>query len=215
MFGIKNLKDLDMMTVSLIIVAVILMLYLIRRSTMYSSRLIEGNTLRNKSQQNDTKYKFATAIENWEKSSIKYQASDVSNIKSLASAIMNDLNYNGTDSKGERNSTNYKEMMVDLEDIANSFSVILCVDMAKQLNKMGTQTDTERQASSEILFDFLANASFINSLQEFKRNLGDIHSWNPMPMSSLSSSNSSSMFGGSKKSSSKSNSKSSSSSSLF
>lgn len=201
MFGIKSFKDLDMMTIMLIAVVIILVIYLIRRSSIYSSKLIEGNTLRNKNQQNDTKYKFSKAIEKWEASTLKMKKNDVDDINTLANAIMNDLNYN-------KHSDDYKEIIADLENIANSFSVILCVDMTKQLNKMSEHSTTEDSAVNDILNGIMMNALNINSLQEFKRNLVDIHSWTPMPTSSSSSD--SNIFGGSNKSSSKSKSNSSS-----
>ena len=65
MFGMNSLKELDMMSVILISVSVILIIYIIRRSSNYSGSLMEG--LANRSNgSNDTKYKFATAIKNWE-----------------------------------------------------------------------------------------------------------------------------------------------------
>jgi hypothetical protein len=89
--------------------------------------------------------------------------------------------------------------------------------MVKQINKMGTQSMTEDESSAGILFEFLGNASGINTLQEFKRNLVDIHDWNPTTTASVSEAKSKidNLFGGSKSSSSsssKSSSKSSSSS---
>lgn len=205
MFGMNSLKELDMMSVILISVSVILIIYIIRRSSNYSGSLMEG--LANRSNgSNDTKYKFATAIKNWESSSIKYKSADMTDINKLASSIMNELDLSN-------NRSDYEEILADLENIGNSFSLILCVNMMKELNKMGSQSDTEGQATGELLADFMINAGFINQLQEFKRNLSDIHSWTSTAVPSMGSSKVGSIFSPKKSSDSDKNDKSSSSSS--
>lgn len=205
MFGMNSLKELDMMSVILISVSVILIIYIIRRSSNYSGSLMEG--LANRSNgSNDTKYKFATAIKNWESSSIKYKSADMTDINKLASSIMNELDLSN-------NRSDYEEILADLENIGNSFSLILCVNMMKELNQMGAQNDTEGQATGELLADFMINAGFINQLQEFKRNLSDIHSWTSTTVPSMGSSKVGSIFSPKKSSDSDKNDKSSSSSS--
>ena len=108
MFGMNSLKELDMMSVILISVSVILIIYIIRRSSNYSGSLMEG--LANRSNgSNDTKYKFATAIKNWETSSIKYKSADMTDINKLASSIMNELDLSN-------NRSDYEEILADLDD---------------------------------------------------------------------------------------------------
>lgn len=193
MFGMNSLKELDMMSVILISVSVILIIYIIQRSSKYSGSLIEGLTNKtNKS--SDDKMKFATAIKNWESATIKYKSTDMTDINKLANSIMNELDLSN-------NRSDYEEILADLESIGNSFSLILCVQMMKDLNMMGTQDTSEQNASREVLSNLMEYSNAINSLQEFKRNLSDIHSWTTSAVpATMNTSNSASIFGSKKKS---------------
>ena len=199
------LKDLDTMSIILISVSVILIIYIIQRSSKYSGSLIEGLTNKtNKS--SDHKMKFATAIKKWESATIKYKSADMTDINKLANSIMNELDLSN-------NRSDYEEILADLESIGNSFSLILCVQMMKDLNKMGSQDTSEQNASMEVLSNLMEYSYAINSLQEFKRNLSDIHLWTTTAVpATMNTSKMGSIFG-SKKNSEKDDSEGSSSSS--
>ena len=199
------LKDLDTMSIILISVSVILIIYIIQRSSKYSGSLIEGLT--NKTNNSaDTKYKFSTAIKNWESATIKYKSADMTDINKLANSIMNELDLSN-------NRSDYEEILADLESIGNSFSLILCVQMMKDLNMMGSQDTSEQNASMEVLSNLMEYSYAINSLQEFKRNLSDIHSWTTTAVPATMNINKTSSIFGSKKNSDKDDSEGSSSNS--
>jgi len=189
------LKDLDTMSIILISVSVILIIYIIQRSSKYSGSLIEGLTNKtNKS--NDHKMKFATAIKKWESATIKYKSADMTDINKLANSIMNELDLSN-------NRSDYEEILADLESIGNSFSLILCVQMMKDLNKMVSKDtiEQEQDASMEVVTGVMNYSNAINSLQEFKRNLSDIHSWTTTAVpATMNINKTSSIFGSKKKS---------------
>ena len=163
MFGIKSFKDLDGMTVILIVIVVILIIYLVRRSCNYSSTLVEG--LANNDKPEDVK-QFIKSINNWEKSSVKFSNTEPKDLNKLANALTSGLDFNS-------NCDDYENILIDLEDIANSLSLIQCIDMMKQLNDLGAEGGNE----NKLLSAYYSNSMNIAGLQQFKTYLNDIHTW--------------------------------------
>lgn len=164
MFEINSFKDLDAMTVMLIAIVVILIIYVVRRSCNYSSNLIEG-LANNDDKPKDVK-QFIKSINNWEKSSVKFSNVEPQDLNKLANALTSGLDFNS-------NCDNYENILIDLEDIANSLSLIQCIDMMKQLNDLGSESDSE----DKLLSAYYSNSANIAGLQQFKTYLNDIHSW--------------------------------------
>ncbi len=164
MFGINSFKDLDAMTVMLIAIVVILIIYVVRRSCNYSSNLIEGLTNNDPTSKEDSH--FIKSINNWEKSSVKFSNVEPQDLNKLANALTSGLDFNS-------NCDDYENILIDLEDIANSFSLIQCIDMMKQLNDLGAESGNE----DKLLANYKANYNNIAELQQFKTYLSDIHSW--------------------------------------
>lgn len=196
MFGINSFKDLDAMTVMLIAIVVILIIYFVRRSSNYSCNLIEGLT-NNDDKPEDVK-QFIKSINKWESSSVKFVDTEVTDLNKLANALTSGLDFSS-------NCSNYENILIDLEDIANSLSLIQCIDMMKQLNDLGAEGGNE----NNLLANYKANYNNIAELQQFKTYLNDIHSWLGTKGCSAASSAMSGIF--SKKSSSSNSSSSSSS----
>lgn len=163
MFGVNSLKDLDTMSVILIIIIVILVLYFIRRSCNYSSKLIEGLT--NDDKPKDVK-QFIKSISNWEKNSVKFVDTEVTDLNKLANSLTSGLDF-------KSNCSNYENILIDLEDISNSLSLIQCIDMMKQLNDLGAENNNEAQ----LLANFKENYNNIAELQQFKTYINDIYTW--------------------------------------
>ena len=164
MFGITNLKNLDTMTVMLIAIVVILIIYIVRRSCNYSSNLIEGLT--NNDDKPDDVKQFIKSIDKWEKSSVKFVDTEVTDLNKLANALTSGLDFGS-------NCSNYENILIDLEDIANSLSLIQCIDMMKQLNDLGAEGGNE----DKLLANYRSNYNNVAELQQFKTYLNDIHSW--------------------------------------
>ena len=164
MFGINSFKDLDAMTVILIAIIVILIIYLVRRSCNYSSNLIEGLTNSDPTSKEDSQ--FIKSINNWEKNSVKFSNVEPKDLNKLANALTSGLDFNS-------NCDDYENILIDLEDIANSFSLIQCIDMMKQLNDLGAEGGNE----DKLLSAYYSNSTNIAGLQQFKSYLNDIHTW--------------------------------------
>lgn len=158
-----KLKDLDVMTVILIGIFVILLIYFIRRSSKYSSKLIEGLT--NDDKPKDVK-QFIKSISNWEKNSVKFVDTEVTDLNKLANSLTSGLDF-------KSNCSNYENILIDLEDISNSLSLIQCIDMMKQLNDLGAESGNE----AKLLASFKENYNNIAELQQFKTYLNDIYTW--------------------------------------
>lgn len=196
MFGIKSFKDLDAMTVMLIAIVVILIIYFVRRSSNYSCNLIEGLT-NNDDKPKDVK-QFIKSIQKWEASSVKFVDTEVTDLNKLANALTSGLDFSS-------NCSNYENILIDLEDIAYSLSLIQCIDMMKQLNELGD--DPSSDAASKLFFSYFTSMQNIYALQQSKSVLSDIHSWMGTKGCSAASSAMSGLF--SKKSSKSSSSSSS------
>lgn len=195
MFGIKSFKDLDAMTVMLIAIVVILIIYFVRRSSNYSCNLIEGLT-NNDDKPKDVK-QFIKSIKKWEASSVKFVDTEVTDLNKLANALTSGLDFSS-------NCSNYENILIDLEDIANSMSLIQCIDMMKQLNELGVEGG---DTSEDLFYAYFTGMQNIYALQQSKTYLNDIHSWMGTKGCSAASSAMSGLF--SKKSSKSSSSSSS------
>ena len=163
MIGIKSFKDLDAMTVILIVIIVIFIIYLVRRSCNYSSNLIEGFT--NDDNPKDVN-RFIKSISNWEKNSVKFSDTEVTDLNKLAKSLISGLDF-------KTNCNSYEDILIDLEDTANSLSLIQCIDMMKQLNDLGANYGNEPQ----LLANYKENYKNIAELQQFKTYLNDIYTW--------------------------------------
>ena len=161
---LKFFKELDMMSISLILIGVLIVVYFIQKFTNYTPSLLEG--LANREDSDAKKYQFPNAIKNWEASSIKYTDADVSNLNNLSNSIHAELNF-------KKNRNDYEDVLVDLEDITHSFSMIVTLQMTKLLSEMGEKNNN----TEETLQKYLEHVRHVNQLQEFNTNLSKIYSW--------------------------------------
>ena len=110
------------MSVILIIIIVILVLYFIRRSCNYSSKLIEGLT--NDDKPKDVK-QFVKSISNWEKNSVKFVDTEVTDLNKLANSLTSGLDF-------KSNCGNYENILIDFE----SFFLYSCIFFLNSLIKL-------------------------------------------------------------------------------
>ena len=174
MFDINYFKDIDTMTVILIVIGVAIIIYFVKQSTNYSSSLIEGITNRQaavkKSWQGQPNT-FSNGVKMWEKSSIKYTDDDLKNLKKLSETMLNELDLN-------KNKTDYEDILIDLETVSNTFSTIIALDMSKMLTEQTkVKNTTSEQAAGESLENFMLSAFQLNTLQDFVKNINNLHAW--------------------------------------